>query len=51
MGLTDFFDPIVISGDHGFRKPDRRLFQMALDGVGVPAEQALYVGNDMYRDV
>jgi putative hydrolase of the HAD superfamily len=51
VGLTDYFDPIVISGDHGFRKPDRRLFQFALDGLGVAAEQAVYVGNDMHRDI
>jgi putative hydrolase of the HAD superfamily len=51
VGLLDYFDPIVISGDHGYRKPDRRLFQFALDGMGVAAENALYVGNDMHRDI
>jgi putative hydrolase of the HAD superfamily len=51
VGLLDYFDPIVISGDHGFRKPDRRLFQFALDGMGMAAENALYVGNDMHRDI
>jgi putative hydrolase of the HAD superfamily len=40
-----------VSGDHGYRKPDRRLFQLALDGMGAAAENALYVGNDMYRDI
>jgi putative hydrolase of the HAD superfamily len=51
VGLLDYFDPIVVSGDHGFRKPDRRLFQLALDAIGVAPEHALYVGNDMHRDV
>lgn len=51
VGLVGYFDPIVISGDHGYRKPDRRLFQYALDGMGVAAGNALYVGNDMYRDI
>jgi putative hydrolase of the HAD superfamily len=51
VGLLGYFDPVVISGDHGYRKPDRRLFQLALDGMGVAAEHALYVGNDMYRDI
>ena len=51
VGLLDYFDPIVVSGDHGFRKPDRRLFQLALDGLGVAPEHALYVGNDMHRDI
>jgi putative hydrolase of the HAD superfamily len=51
VGLTEYFGPIVVSGDHGFRKPDPRLFQYALDGMGVTAEKTLYVGNDMYRDI
>jgi putative hydrolase of the HAD superfamily len=51
VGLLDYFDPIVVSGDHGYRKPDRRLFQLALDAMSVAAEHALYVGNDMHRDI
>jgi putative hydrolase of the HAD superfamily len=51
VGLLDYFDPIVVSGDHGYRKPDRRLFQLALDGMGVASENALYVGNDMHTDI
>jgi putative hydrolase of the HAD superfamily len=51
VGLLEYFDPIVVSGDHGFRKPDRRLFQLALDGLGETGEHTLYIGNDMHRDV
>lgn len=51
VGLLGYFDPIIVSGDHGYRKPDRRLFQLALDGMGAAAGNALYVGNDMYRDI
>jgi putative hydrolase of the HAD superfamily len=51
VGLLDYFEPIVVSGDHGYRKPDRRLFRIALDRLGVAPENALYVGNDMYRDI
>ena len=50
-GLLHYFNPVIVSGDHGFRKPDRRLFQFALDGLGLDGPSALYVGNDMYRDV
>ncbi len=50
-GLFGYFDPVVVSGDHGYRKPDRRLFQFALDGMKVAAGNAMYVGNDMYRDI
>lgn len=51
VGLLGYFDPIVVSGDHGYRKPDRRLFQAALNGMKVAASNAMYVGNDMYRDI
>lgn len=51
VGLTDYFHPIVVSGDYGYRKPDARLFQKALEGMGVAAEETLFIGNDMYRDI
>jgi len=51
VGLLDYFDPIVVSGDHGFRKPDARMFELATTTLGVEPGQVLYVGNDMYRDV
>src|ERR1700686_4261697 len=50
-GLADYFSPIIISGDYGYRKPDRRLFQNALDELRVRPEHAIFVGNDRYRDV
>jgi putative hydrolase of the HAD superfamily len=51
VGLLGYFDPIIVSGDYGYRKPDRRLFEHALDGIKVAAGNALYVGNDMHRDI
>ncbi len=51
VGLLDYFDPIVVSGDHGYRKPDRRLFQLAVDGLGTAAGHTLFVGNDVHRDI
>ena len=51
VGLLEYFRPLVVSGDHGYRKPDPRLFRHALDALGVAAHEAVYVGNDMYRDV
>jgi putative hydrolase of the HAD superfamily len=51
VGLLDFFDPIVVSGDHGFRKPDPQLFTLALRALRVAPNRAMYVGNDMYRDI
>ena len=51
VGLADYFAPIIISGDYGYRKPDPRLFQAALTKLQVHPEEAIFVGNDRVRDV
>jgi putative hydrolase of the HAD superfamily len=51
VGLADSFYPIVVSGDLGYRKPDPRIFALALRRMHVLPEEAIFVGNDMYRDV
>jgi len=51
LGLQEYFDPIIVSGDYGYRKPDARLFQKALDGLHLQPEQAIYIGNDLYHDI
>src|SRR5437588_5941791 len=51
VGLLQYFDPIIVSGDYGYRKPDSRLFQKALDALQVGPEQALFFGNDLYHDI
>ena len=50
-GLSGYFDPIIISGDIGYRKPDLRLFSAALSAMKMDSSEVLYVGNDMYRDI
>lgn len=50
-GVEHYFDPIVVSGEHGFRKPDRRIFELALQRLGAAPWETVYVGNDIYRDV
>ncbi len=51
LEIESHFSPVVISGDCGFRKPDRRLFEAALAGLRLDPEHVLFVGNDMYRDI
>ena len=51
VGIRPLFDAIVVSSDYGYRKPDPRLFGTALRQLEVPASQALYVGDNMARDV
>ena len=51
VGLDGYFDPIIISADYGFRKPDTRLFAKSLDILKLTPSEVIYVGNDMYRDI
>ena len=51
VGLLHYFNPIIVSGDYGYRKPDPRLFQKALDAIQVRPEQALFFGNDLFHDI
>jgi putative hydrolase of the HAD superfamily len=50
-GLAGYFDHVVVSGDVGVGKPDTRVFQPALDGLGVGPGEAAMVGNRLERDV
>jgi putative hydrolase of the HAD superfamily len=51
LRVEDFFDTVVISSDFGFRKPDPRLFHIALSVLDVPASEAAYIGNRYETDL
>jgi putative hydrolase of the HAD superfamily len=51
VGLDGYFDPVIISAHYGFRKPDRRLIEKALDMMKLTSTEVICVGNDMYRDI
>ncbi|MBT3346182.1 MAG: HAD family hydrolase [Gemmatimonadetes bacterium] len=44
-------DAVVISEAVGCKKPDPRIYTAALDALGVPAEQAIYIGDHPINDV
>ena len=50
-GLEKFFSPVIVSGDCGFRKPDPRMYNLALEKLQIKPHEAIYIGNDMYRDI
>jgi putative hydrolase of the HAD superfamily len=47
-GLAEYFEVVIDSGQVGYEKPDPRIFQAALDTLGVRPEEAVYVG-DLYE--
>jgi len=50
-GLEDYFDVIVISEEVSIEKPDKQIFQIVLDKLGVKAENAVMVGNRIDADI
>ncbi|MEO0250248.1 MAG: HAD family hydrolase, partial [candidate division WOR-3 bacterium] len=51
LGLKPWLDVILIEGELGIGKPDPRIFQAALQAIGVKPEQALFVGNSWENDI
>jgi len=49
--FDSFFDSIVVSGEVGFRKPNRLLFDLALHELGSVAEFSVMVGDTFEADV
>lgn len=51
LGLAPFLKAAVFSSEVGFRKPDPRIFRVALDRLGVEAPEAVFVGDRLYDDI
>ncbi|WLP91624.1 HAD-IA family hydrolase [Gordonia sp. NB41Y] len=49
-GLTGHVGAWALSYEVGVIKPDPRIFQAALDGLGVPPEQTLMIGDSEHAD-
>lgn len=50
VGL-DLFDVIITSCEAGFMKPQRAIFSMLLDRLGLEGPQVVHVGDSCYQDV
>jgi putative hydrolase of the HAD superfamily len=49
--LEGIFEVVVISSQLGYRKPERRMFQHALDRMGLRSDEVVYVGDSWDRDM
>ena len=45
LPLDELFDDVVDSCEVGMRKPDARIFELALERLGVPADRTLFVDD------
>lgn len=51
FGMAPYLDACIFSDDHELAKPNYRLFQAALDQIGVEASTAAFVGDSPHNDV
>ncbi|MEM3613148.1 MAG: HAD family hydrolase [Candidatus Bathyarchaeia archaeon] len=51
VGISNFFNVILVSDAVGWRKPHAKIFEEALKRLGVAAEEALYVGDSPEEDI
>jgi len=51
LGLNQFFKITILSSRFGFRKPDMRLFSLAMKKLGVGPKESVYVGDNPSTDL
>ncbi len=51
VGLAGLFEHVVVSSDYGYRKPDPRLFGHALAAFAIQPAQAVFIGDNLLRDI
>lgn len=51
LGLDQFFSVRILSSRTGFKKPDVRLFQLAMERLGVTSDNSVYIGDNPVKDL
>ena len=51
LDLTDAFDYVIISGDTPYRKPQKEIFLMMAEKLGVDISEMMYIGDHPKFDV
>jgi putative hydrolase of the HAD superfamily len=50
-GLLDYFEFVMSTAEYGIRKPDPRIFNVALKKLDLEKDEVCYVGNSFHYDV
>jgi putative hydrolase of the HAD superfamily len=51
LGLDRFFDTMIASVDVGYQKPEPEIFQLALKGLELGAQETIMVGDNPSSDI
>ena len=50
-GIDGYFKHIICAGDYPFAKPDKALFQIAIEKSGADKDSFIYVGDNITTDI
>lgn len=51
LDLHPFFEYVITSEEAGVEKPDKRIFELALEKMGCKAEESIMIGNKFSEDI
>ncbi|WP_370572498.1 HAD family hydrolase [Methanomethylovorans sp.] len=51
LGLYEFFDHVIFSSDLRYKKPDPRIFKIALDRLNLKPGEVLSIGDTVENDI
>jgi len=51
LGISHFFDVVIVSKAVGLRKPDKEIFELACQKLAVKSEKEIFVGDNPQADV
>lgn len=51
LGIGHMIDVVISSAEVGLRKPDPRIFEMALERLAMKASESVHIGDHLYADV
>ena len=50
-GITKFFDCIIASSEYDFAKPDKAIFDLALNELNITNDEAIFIGDSIRSDI
>ncbi|MDD4290922.1 MAG: HAD family hydrolase [Clostridia bacterium] len=51
LGITKYFDGIILSSDVGCIKPDKRIYEALISTYNIDGKKTLFIGNDWFSDI
>lgn len=51
LNMDAYVDAVLVTGEYGIHKPDRRIFEIAAEKMGLPCNEIAYIGDTFHRDI